>query len=106
METTEERNCAFQYAKMNNGTFRDIKIVCDKSELTLNEAKKLWNEYFSDCAKWIKEGGVAEKVIWINMKHKSWYGDKLEYISTDAESDGVSIWEVKKEYFTKQFNII
>ena len=30
------------------------------------------------------------------------YGDALQYISTDAESDGVSIWETKKSYF-KQY---
>jgi hypothetical protein len=31
------------------------------------------------------------------------YGDTLQYISTDAESDGIDIWETKKTYFTKQF---
>ena len=29
---------------------------------------------------------------------KQSYGDTLQYISTDAESDGVSIWETKKSY--------
>lgn len=100
----QEKNCAFQYAKMKEGVFRDTKIVCDKSELTLDEAKKLWNEHFADAAKWIKDGNLVEMVIWINMATPQSYGDTLQYISTDAESDGVSIWETetKKSYF-KQY---
>lgn len=98
-----EKNCSFQYAKMTNGLFRNTQIVCDKNELTIDEAKKLWNEYFPDCAKWIKEGNCAEMVIWINMEMPYLYKDTLQYISTDAESDGVNIWVTKKEYFTKEF---
>jgi hypothetical protein len=101
----EERDCAFQYAKMESGYFRNTKIVCDKSELTINEAKQLWNEYFSDCAKWIKEGNTAEMVIWVDMPTPQSFGNHSQYISTDAESDGVSIWVTKKEYFTKQFDV-
>lgn len=100
-----EKNCAFQYVKMSNGIFKDIKIIEDKSELTLNEAKQLWNLYFSDAAKWIKEGDTVEMVIWINMSTPESYGDTLVYISTDAESDGVSIWETKKSYFKPNFNL-
>jgi len=100
----EEKNCAFQYAKMREGIFRDTKIICDKSELTIDEAKKLWNEYFSDAAKWIKEGNTVEMVIWIDMATPQSYGETLQYISTDAESDGESIWETRKNYFTKQFD--
>lgn len=99
----EEKNCAFQYAKMEKGIFRNTEIVCDKSELTLDEAKKLWNEHFTDAAKWIKDGNAVEMVIWINMATPQSYGDNLQYISTDAESDGVSIWETRRNYFTKQF---
>mgnify|MGYP000847553263 FL=1 len=98
----QEKNCAFQYAKMKDGIFRDTKIVCDKSELTLDEAKQLWNTHFADAAKWIKDGNTVEMVIWINMETPQSYGDTLQYISTDAESDGVSIWETKKSYF-KQY---
>jgi len=98
----QEKNCAFQYAKMKEGIFRDTKIVEDKSELTLDEAKKLWNSHFADAAKWIKDGNTVEMVIWINMGTPQSYGDTLQYISTDAESDGVSIWETKKSYF-KQY---
>ena len=81
----QEKNCAFQYAKMREGIFRDTKIVEDKSELTLDEAKKLWNKHFADAAKWIKDGNTVEMVIWINMATPQSYGDTLQYISTDAE---------------------
>ena len=100
-----ENNCAFQYAKMTEWIFRDTKIVCDKSELTLQEAKELWNQYYSDCAKHIQSGGTCEMVIWINMVNSHSYGDSLQYISTDAESDGQRIWVTKKEHFTPKFKI-
>jgi len=97
----EEKNCAFQYAKMTECIFRDTKIVEDKSELTLEEAKKLWNQHYIDAAKWIKDGNTVEMVIWINMETPESYGDTLQYISIDAESDGFLIWETKKKYFNK-----
>lgn len=101
----QERNCAFQYAKMREGIFRDTKIVEDKTGLTVDEAKALWNEHFEDAAKWIKEGNTVEMVIWNQMDSPQSYGKWLEYISTDAESDGKSIWETKKIQFTTQFKI-
>lgn len=101
----EERNCAFQYAKITGQFFRDTKIVCDESDLTLSEAKELWNKYYSDLAKHIKNGETGEMVIWINMPDSHSYGDKLQHISTDAESDGINIWETRKEYFTRNFPI-
>lgn len=101
MET--KRDCAFQYAKMSGSIFKDIKMVSDETRLTLDEAKNLWNKHFPDCAKHIKNGGTVEMVIWINMETSSSYVDTLEYISTDAESDGYSVWETRKTYFTKEF---
>ena len=100
-----ETNCAFQYAKMSKGVFRNTQIVCDKTEITLDEAKELWNTYYPDAAKHIHNEGEVEMVIWINMKDASSYGDSLAYISTDAESDGTNIWETKKEFFTRSFKI-
>lgn len=102
---TQERNCAFQYAKITGEIFRDTKIVCDQSELTLDEAKALWNQYYPDLAKHIKNGNTGEMAIWIDMPDAHSYGETLQHISTDAESDGVNIWEVKKHYFTKEFKI-
>lgn len=100
----QEKNCAFQYAKMN--TLGSINIVCDKSQLTIDECKKLWNEHFADAAKWIKEGNTVEMVIWINMYDAHSYGDTLQYISTDAESDGVQIWETKKIHFKQYADVL
>jgi hypothetical protein len=97
----QKRNCAFQYAKMKKGVFRDTVIICDKSELTIEEAKKLWDSHFADAAKWIKEGNTVEMVIWINMETPESYSDYLQYISADAESDGNSIWKTEKSYFNK-----
>lgn len=101
----EERNCAFQYAKITGQIFRDTKIVCDKSELTLSEAKELWNKYYSDLAKHIKDGNSGEMAIWIDMVDAHSYRDTLEHISTDAESDGNRIWETKRTYFTSHFKV-
>lgn len=96
-----EKNCAFQYAKITGDFMPRTEIVCDKNELTIEDAKQLWNQYHPDAAKHIKNGGRVEMVIWINMSTSSSYGESLEHISYDAESDGVSIWETKKQYFTK-----
>jgi hypothetical protein len=70
--------------------------VCDKNELTIDEAKALWNQHYEDAAKWIKGGDFVEMVIWINMKDKYSYGESLQYISHDAESNGIEIWETKR----------
>lgn len=103
----EERNCAFQYAKIHGTIFRRTEIVYDKSELTLTEAKELWNKYYPDCAKHIKdEDNSAEMVIWINMPDNHSYGDTLHYISTDAESDGKDIWVTTKEYFPRSIKTL
>ena len=99
----EERNCAFQYAKINNCLFGATKIICDKTDLTLDEAKELWNKYYPDLARHIKDGETGEMVIWVDMVSNSSYVNTLQHISTDAESDGRDIWEVKKTYFPKEF---
>lgn len=103
MNTTTEtpKNCAFQYAKMKGHILRHTDIVCDKTGLTLEEAKELWDRYYSDCAKWIKDGGECEMVIWVNMVDDFSFDEKDQHISTDAESDGTRIWETTKTYFKK-----
>ena len=99
-----KRECAFQYAKITGNFYRSTKIVCDETNLTLDEAKNLWNKYFPDLAEHIKNGETGEMIIWINMENDCAYKEKLEHISTDAESDGISIWETRRTYFTKEFN--
>lgn len=86
---------------MTNGIFRDTKIVCDKNEITLKEAIELWNEYYPDAARHIKDGNPVEMVIWIEMDKPTSYGKHLQYISTDAESDGVNIWVTERKNFPK-----
>lgn len=103
MEKEQQRNCAFQYAKIFGEIFRDTKIIHDESELTLDEAKALYNKYYPDLAKHIKNGQTGEMAIWINMVDSHSYGEQLAYIGTDAESDGRDIWEIKKTYFIKKF---
>lgn len=101
----QEKNCAFQYAKITGNILRDTKIVCDETDLTLEEAKILWNKYFPDLAKHIKNGDTGEMVIWINMADSHSYDERLQHISTDAESDGISIWETRRAYFTTEFKV-
>jgi hypothetical protein len=103
---TQQRNCAFQYAKITRRIFSHTELVCDKTELTLSEAQDLWNQYFPDCAKHIKDpDNHAEMVIWIDMDTPHSYGKYLCHIASDAESDGKDIWETKKTYFTREFKI-
>ncbi len=92
----EERNCAFQYAELEKGIFRNTNIVEDKTSLTISEAKGLWNKYYPRAAKHIYHDGMVEMVIWHEMNSPTSYGNSLEYISTDAESDGRTIWVTKK----------
>ncbi len=96
-----ERSCAFQYAKITGSIFSKTEIVCDKTELTLDEAKALWAKYYPDLAKHINGGETGEMALWINMPDNHSYGETLQHISTDAESDGVRIWETRKIYFPK-----
>ena len=95
------KNCAFQYAKITSGIIRNTTIVEDKTNLTLQEAKELWNRHYDDCASWIKDGNLAEMVIWVNMEDSNSYNDYLQYISTDAESDGNTIYVIKRNNFKK-----
>ena len=99
------KNCAFQYAEITGKIFSNTEIVCDETELTLSEAKELWNKYYPRLAKHIKNDEKGEMAIWINMEDKYSYGETLQYISTDAESDGNNIWETKKIYFIKNYNL-
>ena len=87
----EERNCAFQYY---NG--RIVKI--DKTDLTLTECKKLWEENYDSIVKNTKDDvNDVEVAIWINMKNNSDYNEKfLHLISPKVDEDG-DLW-VKKIY--------
>jgi len=97
----QERNCAFQYAYIKNRLFRDTQIVCDKSALTLNEAKGLFNNYKKDIINILKNKEdylSLEAVIWINMVDEFSYGETLVYVTLNFETDGKDIWETVKQY--------
>lgn len=100
-----ERNCAFQYAEITGKIFSNTEIICDETELTLSEAKELWNKYYPQLAKHIKNGETGEMALWINMPDKYSYGESLQHISTDAESDGINIWVKTTTYFKKSFDL-
>lgn len=97
----KERNCAFQYAYTTNMIFRDTKIVHDQSNLTLQEAKDLFNKYKKEIIQILKNKDdyqSLEAVIWINMPDEFSYGDSLVYVTLDFDTDGDNIWEVTKQY--------
>ena len=93
-----QKNCAFQYARTSEGA---TTIVCDQTELTIDEAKSLWNQYYNEAAMHIKDGAAVEMVIWVDMEDKNSYGKSLQYISHDADSDGTNIWVVTKSFYPK-----
>lgn len=77
----EEKNCAFQY---HNGRI----TVEDVSEITLNEAKELWNEHYEDMVMEASEGESIEVAIWINMRSKWDYKEFLIYLHAPDVKNG------------------
>lgn len=88
----EQRNCAFQFVG-------NSKIIENKVGLTLSEAKELWNKYYRVAAQDIHYGNTVEMVIWINMENEFSFGEYLQYIDHNAESDGKRIWVTKKVFY-------
>jgi len=81
------RRCAFQY-------WDGRKIVEDKDQLTLDEAKELWNKHYTDMVKKVEEGEDIEVVIWVNMKHPSDYQETLIHLYAPEVRNG-SLYEPK-----------
>lgn len=94
-----EKNCAFQYTITRGNIFKNITIVENQTSLTLEEAKQLWNKYYPDFVKNIKEGNSIEVCIWINMLDEYSFGEKLYHIPHNAELDGDYIIEKVVNYF-------
>lgn len=97
------KNCAFQYAYTKGYIFTETKIVCDETDLTLDEAKELFNKYRKEIISILKNKDdykSLEAVIWIDMEDSHSYGKHLVYITLDYETNGVDIWETKREYIT------
>ncbi|MCR9263345.1 MAG: hypothetical protein NXH86_04265 [Flavobacteriaceae bacterium] len=78
----EEKNCAFQYY---NGT----KVMVNEVELTLGEAKELFNENYDDMIEQTNNGYKIEAAIWIDMKDKYDYHKTLIHISNPLVENGV-----------------
>ena len=74
-------NCAFQYYDGN-------KVVCDEVEITLAEAKELWNKYYADMIEKTTDGLDIEVAIWINMNEKYDYNESLIHLSSPEVRNG------------------
>jgi hypothetical protein len=75
------RHCAFQY-------YNGRSVVCDKYALTLEEAKKLWNEHYADMLEKTTDGEDIEVAIWINMQNDSDYRETLIHLSAPEVRNG------------------
>lgn len=64
-------DCAFQYSK-------DGLVIVDRSCITLNEAKALFNEYYDEVVD--DDWNNVEIAIWINMDHPSDYKETLIHL--------------------------
>lgn len=96
-EVKQERNCAFQFAYTR--PWVGTKIVEDKTELTLDEAKELYRQHKPFIIKLLQDKVESlEAVIWINMTTPNDYGDHLIYITYEFETDGREIWQTIREY--------
>lgn len=79
--TNAIRNCAFQYYNGRN-------IVSDKYNLTLEEAKELWNKYYADMVEKATDGEEIEVAIWINMENECDYRETLVNLSAPEVRNG------------------
>ena len=75
------KHCAFQY-------YNGRSVVCDRYALTLEEAKELWNEYYTDMVEKTTDGEDIEVAIWINMKDDSDYRETLIHLSAPEVRNG------------------
>ena len=89
-EQQNVRNCAFQY-------WNGRKMVADKSELTLDESKELWNAHYADMVKKTEESEDIKVAIWINMKDGSDYRETLIHLISPEVRDG-KLYDEPKYY--------
>ena len=88
------KSCAFQYY---NGT----KTVCDKTELTLQQAKDLFNDYYADIVRRVKAGHEIECAIWVDMQDAFDYDKTLIWLQNPSVDNSGTLYEESKTYFTK-----
>jgi hypothetical protein len=89
--TKNKKDCAFQY-------YDGVKTVADKTNLTLHEAKDLWNEHYDGMVKMVEDGRNIEAVIWINMDDEYDYYYTLIHLSS-PQVENKKLWE--PQYYTK-----
>jgi len=97
-----KKNCAFQYY-LQDGT-----LICDKTGLTMGEAKSLFNEHYPDMISKVKRGYVIEVAVYQNGKDETSYGEKLIHLSDPEIERGIfgsgdTLFETTKTYF-RPFN--
>lgn len=89
----EENNCAFQY-------WDGRQILVDKSELSLYQAKELFNEYYNDMLEKAKKDEEIEVAIWINMKNPNDYTETILHIYQPEVKNNMLV-ETQPKYYTK-----
>ena len=87
-----KKDCAFQFA--TEYSWREIKIHKDTDLITLDEAKKLWEQYLPQFIKELQEGDSPEMVIWIEMDSNTDYQKELVHIDKSNKTDGKNVYEV------------
>lgn len=87
------KNNAFQY-------YNGIDIVEDQTELTLEEAKELWNDHYDNMVSMVKQGYEIEVAIWIRMKDKATFGETLIHLHSPTIENG-ALCETVTNYYRK-----
>lgn len=85
------RHCAFQY-------YNGRTIVCDADNLTIEEAKELWNKHYDDMVEKSADGEEIEVAIWVNMESEGDYRDTMIHLSSPEVRNGM-LYEPK--YYRK-----
>lgn len=86
-----KKDCAFQY-------YDGEKTVVNKNELTLNEAKQMWNDHYDGMVERVNGGAQIEVAIWINMRSKETYEETLVWLTAPRAMNN-ELYEPK--YHTK-----
>lgn len=78
----EEKEYAFQYYSSTNGFFSNTECIHDITELSKEEAERLFNENIKDFKKRLQNDETPEMAIWFSRDDntyqeliKHWHGD-------------------------------
>ena len=84
----EHKNCAFQY-------YDGRKVVVDIFEISITEAKELFNCHLPDMVSRAKNGAEIEVALWVNMADNADYSDSLIHLSSPQVDKFGNLWEKK-----------